>query len=242
MTPQIVGYDPGYNNREQERTIQRLAKQGAYKDQSTVIIIPALNTVATKAAASWLNMYSPPNQRVARLFAQGMEVGEAYSQTIETVLNHPELGKYRYILTIEADNTVPPDGFIKLLKQMEDHPELSCIGGLYYTKAAQTDDVWSQPQIWGDPSDPVLNFRPQVPRAGELQECCGTGMGFNLWRMDMFRDENLRRPWFKTTASVGEGCYTQDLYFWTDARKHGYRCAIDNSILVGHVDGNGFVW
>lgn len=236
-TPQIVGYDPGYHNREQEKTIQRLVDSGHYKDQSTVIIIPALNTVATKAASSWLNMYSPPNQRVVRLFAQGMEVGEAYSQTIETILNHPELSKYKYILTLEADNVVPPDGFVKLLEQMDKHPELSCVGGLYYTKFHG-----GQPQIWGDPNDPVLNFRPQVPRPGELQECCGTGMGFNLWRMEMFKDPRLPRPLFKTTCSTEEGCYTQDLRFWSNARKYGYRCGIDCGILVGHVDSENFVW
>jgi hypothetical protein len=67
-------------------------------------------------------------------------------------------------------------------------------------------------------------------------------MGFNLFKLDVFRDERLRKPWFKTTASAQEGCYTQDLYFWTDARKHGYRCAIDTTVLVGHVDSEGFVW
>jgi hypothetical protein len=81
----------------------------------------------------------------------------------------------------------------------------------------------------------VLNFRPQVPRPGELQECCGTGMGFNLWRLSMFKDERLRKPWFKTIAGT-DGVGTQDLYFWADARKHGYRCAIDNTVLVGHYD------
>lgn len=236
--PQIVGYDPGFNNREQEKTIQRLVKTGHYKDQSTIIIIPALNTVATKAASSWLNMYSPPNQRVVRLFPQDMEVGEAYSQTIQMILDHPELSKYKFILTIEADNTVPPDGLCKLLEQMDKHPEYACIGGLYYTKGEA-----GQPQIWGDPTDPVLNFRPQVPVPNSLQECCGTGMGFNLWRLDMFRDQKLRKPWFKTTSSSEEGCNTQDLFFWSDARKYGYRCAIDTTVLVGHVDmKTGFVW
>ena len=108
----------------------------------------------------------PPNQRVIKLFAQNMEVGEAYSQTIEQILNHPEMSKYKYLITIQADNVVPPDGVVKLLKQMEDHPEYSCIGGLYFTKGHG-----GVPQIWGDPSDPVLNFRPLPPVPGQLVEC-----------------------------------------------------------------------
>lgn len=236
-TPAIIGYEPGLHNGDLGKTIERLTTEGQYKDQSTIIIIPALNTVATKAASSWLNLFSPPNQKLVRLFAQDMEVGEAYSQTIQVCLDNPELAKFKYILCMEADNVVPPDGLVKLIKQMDAHPEYACIGGLYHTKG-----MGGVPQIWGDPKDPVLNFRPQPPVPGELVECCGTGMGFNLFRMSMFKDKKLRKPWFKSAASKEEGVYTQDLYAWTDFRKNGYRCAIDCSILVGHVDGDGFVW
>lgn len=236
MKAEIVGFDAGHHNRDLENSVNRLVNEGNYKDQSIVVIIPALNTVATKAASSWWNLIFPPNQRVVKLFATNMEVGEAYSQTIEQILANPQLKDFKYILTIEADNVVPPDGVLQLVKRMENHPELACIGGLYWTKG-----VGGQPQIWGDPKDPVVNFRPQVPVPGELVECCGTGQGFNLFRMDMFKDEKLRKPWFKTIAGK-EGVGTQDLYFWGDARKHGYRCAIDCGVLVGHVDGEGFVW
>jgi hypothetical protein len=160
----------------------------------------------------------------------GLEVGDAYSQAIEFVIEHPELKDWEFILTMEHDNMPPADGVLRLCESMEAHPELSCIGGLYWTKGEG-----GVPQIWGDPADPVLNFRPQPPKVHTLQECCGTGMGFNLWRIKMFKDKKLRRPWFKTTAGV-EGCGTQDLYFWGDARKHGYRCAIDTRVRVGHYD------
>jgi len=90
-------------------------------------------------------------------------------------------------------------------------------------------------QIWGDPKD-ALNFRPQLPDPnGGLVECCGTGMGFNLWRLQMFKDPKLRRPWFKTIADA-TGVGTQDLYFWSDARKKGYRCAVDCSVKIGHYE------
>jgi hypothetical protein len=170
----------------------------------------------------------PPNQSVHRMAAIGMEVGLAFSDSIAQILEHPELGSWEYLLTIEHDNIPPADGVIKLLKRMEDHPEFACIGGLYWTKGEG-----GVPQIWGDPKDPVLNFRPQPPVTGQLVECCGTGMGFNLWRMSMFKDPKLRKPWFKTIAGP-EGIGTQDLHFWGDARKHGYRCAIDCDVLVGH--------
>jgi hypothetical protein len=227
----------GKNNESIEQTQQRLLKDGAWKKQRIVVILPASNSMSTKVALSHWNLIFPPNQAVIRIIALGMEVGAAYSEAIEGILAHPELSEWEYILTLEHDNMPPPDGVLKLLKQMDEHPEFACIGGLYYTKGET-----GVAQIWGDPKDPILNFRPQLPVPGQLVECCGTGMGFNLFRTSMFKDKKLRRPWFKTLAGA-EGVGTQDLYFWGDARAHGYRCAIDCDVRVGHYDNvNDVTW
>ena len=165
----------------------------------------------------------------------GYEVGDAYSTAISQILAHPDLKDWEYLLTIEADNMPPGDGVIKLIKRMEAHPELSCIGGLYWCKGPE-----GCAHIWGDIKDPVINYRPQAPVAGELVECYGNSMGFHLWRLSMFKDERLKKPWFKTLdGSEGTGIGTQDLAFWNDARKYGYRCAVDCSVMVGHHDLEG---
>jgi hypothetical protein len=188
--------------------------------------------------ASWWNLFFPPNQKVVKIFAVGMEVGAAYSSCIEQILDHPDLSKFKYLLTIEHDNIPPPDGVVKLITQMEAHPELDCIGGLYFTKGEG-----GCAQIWGNPNEHPLNFKPQLPIPDKLVECCGTGMGFNAWRLSMFADTRLRRPWFQTTADRTNGCFTQDLFFWSDARKYGHRCAIDCTVTVGHYDeANDIVW
>lgn len=232
MKPQIVCPDYGKHNADLDAAVRRVNESSAWKKLDTIMLTPAGGTIPTKVVASWLNLYAPPNNKFFRMFAVGMEVGEAFSTAIENILAHPDLSKFKYIITLEHDNIPPPDGIVKLLEQMEAHPEFACIGGLYWTKG-QT----GVPQIWGDPRDPQINFRPQPPVPGMLVECCGTGMGFNAWRLDVFRDQRLRRPWFKTQKEGGVS--TQDLYFWSDARQHGYRCAIDCSILVGHYDLNG---
>lgn len=228
----ILAMEYGEHNKSLSKSKSRIMQGGTWKKQRIVVILPASNSISTKVALSHWNLMFPPNQQVYRMVALGMEVGDAYSQTIEAVLNHPELSQWEYILTIEHDNVPPPDGVLNLIKQMEAHPEFACIGGLYWTKGEG-----GVPQIWGDPKDPVLNFRPQYPVLGQLVECCGTGMGFNLWRMSMFKDKKLRKPWFKTVAGK-DGIGTQDLYFWNDARAHGYRAAIDCSVTVGHYDSN----
>ncbi len=220
----------GAHNKDLETTRARLIKGASWKKQRVVVILPSADMISAKVALSHWNLIFPPNNGVVRILAQGMEVGDAYSSAIEQVLAHPDLSQWEFILTIESDNMPPSDGVIKLIAQMEAHQELACIGGLYFTKGEG-----GVCQIWGDPKDPVLNFRPQLPVPGQLVECCGCGMGFNLWRLSMFKDQKLRRPWFKTIAGK-EGVGTQDLYFASDARKCGYRFAVDCDVRVGHHD------
>jgi len=220
----------GRHNAQLATSTRRIMEGGSWKKQRVVMVIPAANAIPTKVYLSHCSLIFPPNQGAHRMAALGMEVGDAFSQAVEQIITNPVLGDWEYLLTIEHDNIPPPDGLVKLIARMEKHPELSCIGGLYWTKGEG-----GVPQIWGDPKDPQMNFRPQPPVPGQLVECCGTGMGFNLWRLSMFKDARLRKPWFKTLAGR-EGVGTQDLYFWGDARKHGHRCAIDCDVLVGHYD------
>lgn len=228
--PQLVSAGYGKHNENIEVSAKRLLEGGSWKRQRIVAVIPAGKSIPTEAYLAHRSLIVPPNQICFWIAAKGFEVGEAYSNAIQMILDHPELSTWEFMLTIEHDNIPPIDGIVRLIEKMEKHQEYACIGGLYWTKGEG-----GVPQLWGDPKDPLLNFRPQVPIPNALQEVCGTGMGFNLWRISMFKDPRLRKPWFKTIAGK-EGTGTQDLYFWGDARKHGYRCAIDNSVLVGHFD------
>lgn len=223
----------GFHNADLAKTHQRLFRGASWKKQRVIAMVPAGSMIPTNVYLNHRNLIFPPNQPVIWWAAEGEEVGKAYSDAIEAILANAELSQWEYLLTVEHDNLAPADGVLRLIERMEANPHLACIGGLYFTKG-----YGGVPQIWGDPKD-ALNFRPQLPDLnGGLVECCGTGMGFNLWRLSMFKDEKLRRPWFKTQADAN-GVGTQDLYFWGDARKYGYRCAVDCSVKVGHYDHEG---
>lgn len=239
MNPQIVMQEVGgRHNADLNGSTARIMKGGSWRKQRVIMIIPAADSIPAKVYLSHCCLIFPPNQAAHRMLALGLEVGDAYSQAIEAILQHPDLSQWEYILTVEHDNAPPADGIIKLIERMEQHPELSCIGGVYWTKGEG-----GVCQRWGDVNDPVLNFRPQPPPPpGQLGECCGTGMGFNLWRLSMFKDTRIKKPWFRTLASK-EGVGTQDLSFWTEARKYGYKCAVDANVLVGHFDAaNDIMW
>ena len=227
----------GVHNKDLASTSARLMKGASWKRQRIIMIIPADTMIHAKVALAMWNIVFPPNNGVVRILAQGMEVGDAYSKAIEQIMAHPELKEWEYILTCEHDNLPPQDGVLKLLETMEERKDLACVGGLYFTKGES-----GCAQIWGDPNDPIVNFRPQIPRSDCVQECVGTGMGFNLWRISMFKDSRIAKPWFQTKKGCG-GVSTQDLSFWSEARKWGYKCAVDTRVKVGHIDTTtGIVW
>jgi hypothetical protein len=244
----IVTDMSGHHATNMPETVARLQRGGSWKKQRVICIMPCADLVPAKCVLSWWNLAFPPNNGVVKILALGDEVGVAYSNAIASVINHPQLNEWEYLLTIEHDNAPPSDGVIKLIERMEEHPQFACIGGLYFTKGfamMRTDGTGSSgggvAQIWGDIKDPLPNFRPQVPDVnGGLVECYGTGMGFNLWRLAMFKDERIKRPWFRTlNGRDGQGIGTQDLVFAGEARKYGYRFAVDCSVKVGHYDLKG---
>ena len=237
----IVGGDVGFHNEHARAARSRLKAGKAYRDISTVIIVPTRGMIPARAVENWMGLMTPMNQKVVRLFVSGMEVGAAYQSAIETILAHPELSKWQYVLTLEDDNLPPPDGLLKLYENID---TFAAVGGLYWTKGEG-----GQPMIYGAPQG-LLNFQPQVPRPETIQECRGLGMGFTLFRMSLFHE--LPGPWFRTIqewdpVKGGKG-YTQDLAFFEQLAKAGHKVACDTRVKVGHLDAAGtygpagFVW
>lgn len=220
---------------------ERVIAEGLYKDSSTVCVVPTRGMIPWRVVQSWMGMATPMNQKFVRMGVVGHEVGAAYSQAVQHILDNPGLADFQFMLTLEEDNMPPADGLLKLVAAMHEHPEYAAIGGLYWTKGEG-----GQPMIYGNPTDVPLNFRPQPPVSDGLVECNGLGMGFTLFRLSMFKDERLERPWFQTVQRYepnGAKAYTQDLFFFENARKAGYRFACDCRVGVGHYDVNtDIVW
>lgn len=232
MEPKIyVDSTVGVHNEELEKSIQRVKNSKMYEDLSTIIICPTRGMFPTRVVQSWMKMMKPMNQIVAGpIFAESMKVDDAYNTLFEYILKNPFLSKFKYVLTIEEDNLPPVDGLLKLYESIG---EYDVVGGLYWSKSEN-----GFPMIFGDPSKGPRDLKPQTPKHGEIQEANGLGMGFNLFKLDMFR--NIEQPWFKTIQESdeikGDSQYTQDLYFYQKAKEKGYKFACDNRVLVGHFD------
>lgn len=237
IKPQIVIQNlEGYHN---QVLYEDNEKKNSYKDLSTICIVPTRGQITAKVVQSWMGLMPPMNQKFIRMFAIGMEVGAAYSQTIEQILSHPDLSKWKYVLTLEEDNCPPPDGLLKLYENMDNY---DVIGGLYWTKG--TD---GKPMCYGKTDVFPVNFVPFMPNADSVTRCNGLGMGFTLFKLDIFKNPNMPKPFFQTvqkyTEGVGAEGYTQDLKFFENAGKLGYKFACDSRVKVGHYDfANDQMW
>jgi hypothetical protein len=219
--------------------VSRLAKARAYEDLSTVCIVPTRGLITARVVQNWMGILSPMNQKFTRIFVERAEVGDAYNWAIDAILSNEELSKWKYVLTLEEDNLAPPDGLLKLIESIGDY---GAVGGLYWTKGEG-----GMPMCYGHPHETPIRLNPIIPQPDSLTECNGLGMGFTLFKLDLFKDPKIEKPWFRTAQEFipGEGvkCMTQDLYFFEKAKKAGYRFACDSRVRVGHFDaGSNIVW
>jgi len=215
----------------------------SFRDCSTVIVIPTRGTIHWKVVQSWQALIAPMNQKRAIFFATGHEVGRAYNEMIQTILNDPNLSQWKYILTLEDDNIVPPDAHVRLLESIE--KGYDAVGGIYFTKGEI-----QMPMAYGNPEEfartGILEFKPrnisECLASGGLMEVNGIAMGCSLYRTSLFRE--IPAPWFVTCADLvpdkGIQVYTQDLYFCERAKRATpvKRFAVDMRVRVGHLDIN----
>ena len=212
-----------------------------YKDQSCVAVFPTRGTIPARVYDSHMSMMRLPNQKFTMVTVANMEVSAAYEWAASNVLGDPELSTWRWMLTLEEDNIIPPDGMLKLIKAA-DVGGFDILGGLYWVKGEG-----GCPQIWGDRTDPVENYRSQPPdRDGGIVECWGTGMGFTLFSVELLR--SLGAPRFLVDAET-DGCFTQDLKFcsrahaWAKTVGRTLKIGVDCSVKVGHLDvSTGVIW
>src|SRR5262245_4767500 len=137
-----ISDNAGFHNQDLAESVARLEKGKQYRDLSTICIVPTRGVITAKVVESWMGLMTPMNNPFFRIFVEGMEVGEAYNSAIEMILNHEQLREWKYVLTLEEDNTPPPDGLLKLYESMDDY---AVVGGLYWTKGEG-----GQPMIYGD--------------------------------------------------------------------------------------------
>lgn len=230
-------------------TFNSLIQLDSYSDRSTVCIIPTRGNVDVRVVNAWFKMLSPPNQKFARIFVSGGEVADSYNTAISDILKHPQLSRYKYVLTLEDDNIPPPDGLIKLFESMDaaakNNEPLWALAGLYWSKG----ENMSIPIAFGNRDLEKWNMDCIDLNDEGVTKCLVIPQGFTLYRMDLFR--KVSYPWFETGAHYDPGqapidqitAYSQDVFFFKKCFESHLDVGVRADVRVGHLDiETGFVW
>lgn len=224
-------------------------KLNSYESKSVVCVIPTRGQIDARVVNAWFRLISPVNHGFVRFLVTGGEVADAYNTAITGIINHPELSKYKYILTMEDDNLPPPDGLLKLLDAMiaakKQGQKYWALSGLYWSKGNEA----GMPLYFGDVTKSEYNLDIMPLNEKGITDCCLIPQGFTLYDMDIFRQTEY--PWFKTVESYDPTkpvldqtqAYTQDCYFFKKVFEKKLKVGVVADVKVGHLDtSTGFVW
>lgn len=240
-----LGFDPKTLGIKGFERLEYVPKS-SYKDSSMFIIAPTRTVemvdpetgeksrqpmIHRSVIQAWNSLQWPMNAPRYFSLVGGAEVGDAYTEQVAAVLAHPDLKKWKYVLTLEDDNLPPPNAVLSLLDAIDQGP-FDAVGALYFTKGEL-----QMPQAYGDPYEfsqtGVLDFRPrdvtEAVHCGGILPVNGIAMGCSLFRMDVFK--KIEAPWFKSSPSG-----TQDLFMCAKMKRAGMNLAVDCRVPVGHLD------
>jgi len=113
---------------------------------------------------------------------------------------------------------------IKLVKHLEERPEVGIVGALYYQRGADCYPVIMQESR--DDERPFFLSHAEV--SNRMQKVDVTGGGCMMIRTSIF--DKVDEPWFKPEHEWGT-----DIQLCKQARKAGYEVWCDTSLQIGHL-------
>ena len=163
----------------------------------------------------------PLGASVSKLRIHGKDVAEARNEIVAAALDM----NADYVLMIGDDN-LPPANIFGLLHR---HREMM-VTGVYWQKSYPT-----APYLW----DGLLKGHYTDWKVGEFFPIDFAGCDALLCHTDVFRA--VEPPWFSRDWVFEEGqkpssILTEDFYFYTKARKAGFRLFVDTACQLDHQD------
>ncbi|MFC4616468.1 glycosyltransferase family 2 protein [Cellulomonas sp. H30R-01] len=155
----------------------------------------------------------------------GVNLG--FGRAVNLAARHPE-DRAAYLLVLNPDAAVPPDGLHRLVSTLEGRPDLACVGAdLRRPDGSPVSSARSFPGLW----DVARGRAHDVDHAGGLVDAdwlCGALM---LWR----------RSAFEALGGFDERyfLYYEDVDLCRRARAAGWGVAIDGGVVAEHDQGHG---
>lgn len=190
-----------------------------------LIAVPCMDTVSARFAQSLATLRKV--DRCVVSFLMGSLIYDSRNQLAGYALEM----EADYILWLDSDMVFAPDTLERMIKTLDEHPEIDILSGLYFRRAYPFTPVLFKKLDEGENGNIVFEDYNDYP--DELFELEGVGFGCVLMRTDcLFQmlDEDGVGRWFTPLGGAGEDCA-----FCIRARRAGYRIFVDPSVELGHM-------
>jgi len=132
-----------------------------------------------------------------------------------------------HIMMMDTDQVYPPDTLVKLLNH-----DLPVVCGKVHRRYPPFDPLLYQKTRH---KYKFTDTPDEVWKKGGLVEVKATGAACLLVKDEVFK--SMKYPWFRILPPNSRRDFTvgEDVYFWVQVRKAGYKIFVDTSIEIGHI-------
>jgi len=155
----------------------------------------------------------------------GMSVAEARTSSIKKAIAEG----YQFIQWIDDDMILPRNALVQLISHVAD-----IVGGFYYRKYEPIESCGMHEYVINNEMvpRPIKDFK-----IGEvIHHTLVLPSGCTLLNLDIFKNEKMEEPWYRTVTITGAPAITEDTYFCQKARLAGYDVLTDTGVQCIHVD------
>lgn len=190
-----------------------------------LIAVPCMDMVSARFAQSLATLKRIEDTQVTVSFLIGSLIYDSRNKLAAMAIQM----EADYVMWFDSDMTFAGDTVERMLKVLDEHPEIEILSGLYFRRAAPfTPVLFSKLEENGD--DIEWEDFENIPDG--LFEIAGCGFGCVLMRTDCLYGmlNGDVGNWFTPINNVGEDCA-----FCIRARNNGYKIFCDPSIECGHM-------
>ena len=132
--------------------------------------------------------------------------------------------KCTHILFMDDDMAPQKDSLMKLLAH-----DLDIVGGLYLMRNYPHFPL-AFDEAWEDGQNRHLLLSPETHG---LIEVTNTGLGFCLFKIDVFK--KMEGPFWIRLGEIQPDGWCDDIGFFNRARKAGFKIFVDTNVTIGHL-------
>lgn len=189
-----------------------------------LIAIPCMDMVSARFAQSLSTLTKVGECTVS--FLMGSLVYDSRNRLAEYAIKT----EADYIMWFDSDMMFSPDTLVRMMKVLDEHPEVDILSGLYFRRSQPFTPVLFEELDINDKYECTFKDFDGIPEG--LTEIAGCGFGCVLMHTDCLFDIGAKHGavWFSPMGNVGEDCA-----FCVRARAEGYHIYVDPSIELGHV-------